>query len=132
MFDVDGHSLVQVNGSWRADDCHWGTARKRAARDGDVSALHGLIFHTSDETCAPGKLVSPARAARITTLVNSMAEVRAASPAFIKQLTLGDEPPEDLTNVIASNMSLDIEWPHIDRRFSQVYGTLPGYKYDEY
>jgi hypothetical protein len=29
--------------------------------------------------------------------------------------------------VIASNMSLDIEWPHVDGRFIQVYKTLPGY-----
>jgi len=130
VFDVDGHKLVQVNSGWRADDCHWTKARKRAARAGDVSALHGLIFHATDEACAAGARVPRARAARITALVKSMNEVRAASPSFLKKLALEQEAPEDLTNVIASNMSLDIEWPHVDRRFIQVYATLPGYTHD--
>jgi hypothetical protein len=130
VFDVDGHKLVQVDDGWRADDCHWSKARKRAARAGDVSALHGLIFHATDETCAAGALVIPARAQRVTALVHAMSEVRAASPAFLKKLALAEEAPEDLTNVIASNMSLDIEWPHVDRRFIEVYETLPGYAHE--
>jgi hypothetical protein len=71
--------------------------------------------------------VSQARAARIATLVGSMKEVRAASPAFVQQLLLDPDASTDLTNVIASSMSLDIEWPHVDGRFIQVYKTLPGY-----
>ena len=73
---------------------------------------------------------SRARAERITTLVHSMSEVRAASPAFLQKLALGEEAPTDLTNVIASNMSLDIEWPHVDRRLIEVYQTLPGYAHE--
>ena len=136
VFDADGHKLVPVAlphsqlGGWRADDCHWSRARKHAARAGDVSALHGLIFHATDETCDAGDRVPRARAQRISSLVHAMDEVRAASPAFIKELALGQEAPEDLTNVIASNMSLDIEWPHVDRRFIQVYETLPGYAHE--
>jgi MORN repeat variant len=130
VFDVDGHKLVSVDGGWRADDCHWSKARKRAARAGDVSALHGQIFHATDETCDAGTLVPQARAERITALVHSMDEVRAARPSFIKELALEREMPEDLTNVIASSMSLDIEWPHVDGRFVELYQTLPGYTHD--
>jgi len=86
--------------------------------------------------------VSKLRGARISKLVDSMAAVRAVSPKFIQKLALGNREPddtedvaedgkpitEDLMHVIASNMSLDIEWPHVDRRFVQLYRTLPGYK----
>jgi MORN repeat protein len=133
VFDVHGNKLVAVDGGWRADDCHWNKARKHAAQAGDVAALHGLIFAASDGTdgtgdgCTTGGLVPEARAERIATLVGAMKEVRAASPQFLQKLALDGEAPEDLTNVIASNMSLDIEWPHVDGRFIQVYKTLPGY-----
>jgi len=132
IYDVGGHRLVAVDGGWRADDCHWNKARKHAARTGDVAALHGMIFKETDEharSCAAGDLVPRARAARITALVGSMSEVRSASPAFIQGLALASEEPTDLTNMIASSMSLDIEWPHVDGRFVQVYKTLPGYVY---
>lgn len=133
VFDRDGKKLVKTDGGWRADDCHWSGARRRAARTGDVVALHGMIFKDEEATCDAGRAVIPARAARISTLVASMAEVRAASPAFVQKLVLrgedgdGDGEPADLTNVIASSMSLDIEWPHVDGRFIGVYKTLPGY-----
>ncbi|MBS1119686.1 MAG: hypothetical protein H6Q90_1914 [Deltaproteobacteria bacterium] len=140
VFDVDGYKLVKVDGGWRADDCKWSKARKRAARAGDLARLHGLIFRTSgdDETteaCSAGKPVSQARGERITRLVATMTAVRAVSPRFIQQLALGELPqadeadavPEDLMHVLAQNMSLDIEWPHVDLRFVRLYETLPGY-----
>ena len=33
---------------------------------------------------------------------------------------------DDLARVLAGNMAMYIEWPHIDRRFKQVYDTMPG------
>jgi hypothetical protein len=126
VFDRDGHMLVQDDGGWRADDCHWGQARKQAAKAGDVAALHGLIFKAKDEACSEGKLVTRARAQRITKLVDSMQAVRSASPDFIQDLALGKQEP-DLMNVLAANMSLDIEWPHVDLRFVRLFETLPGY-----
>ena len=33
-----------------------------------------------------------------------------------------------LLALLAANMTLDIEWPHIDRRFIRVFETLPGYR----
>jgi hypothetical protein len=37
------------------------------------------------------------------------------------------EVPADLPDVIAASMSLDIEWPHIDRAFIRLVEVLPGY-----
>lgn len=89
--------------------------------------------------------MSAERSRRITTLVDRFTAVRAVSPAFIQRLALGaasasepagddgaSEPAAadtDLTQLIASSMALDIEWPHVDRRFVQVFETLPGYTY---
>lgn len=132
VFDRDGKKLVKVDATWRADDCHWSAARRRAASRGDLVALHGQLFAAGEETCDAGRAVSPARARRITALVDSLAAVRAASPGFVQKLVLDGAPdePSDLTNVIASSMSLDIEWPHVDGRFLQVFKTLPGYAYE--
>ncbi|HEX8111085.1 MAG TPA: hypothetical protein VF516_25320 [Kofleriaceae bacterium] len=138
VFDRTGAQLVNDGESWRADPCGWSAARRRAARAGDVVTLHGLLDQgssyqsPSDEPeCTRGPLLDPARAARISALVTKLTEVRAASPGFLKRLVLdssrGDDP--DLTRVIASTMALDIEWPHVDRRFIQVYQTLPGYRH---
>jgi len=127
MFDASGHKLVQVAGGWRADDCKWNAARKRAARAGDLAQLHGLIWNETDQLCAAGALVPRARAARLTQLAGSMTAVRAASPELLQELALDDKTPTDLTSVLAANMALDIEWPHVDGRFVQVFKTLPGY-----
>jgi len=124
--------------SWRADPCGWSPARRRAAAAGDVVTLHGLLDQGSqygsasgEPACTRGRPVDPARAARISALVAKLAEVRAASPDFLKRLALrgSDGADPDLTRVIASTMALDIEWPHVDRRFIRVYETLPGYRH---
>jgi hypothetical protein len=31
-----------------------------------------------------------------------------------------------MTHVLAGSMAMYIEWPHIDRRFKQVYATMAG------
>ncbi len=130
VFDVDGHKLVAVDGGWFSSDCKWSKARKRAAHGGDISALHGLMFHDAEQACTDGGTFVPeARAQRISTLVDSMQEVRSASPEFITELALGHRnAATDLPDLLAANMSLDIEWPHVDGRFTLVYGTLPGYR----
>jgi hypothetical protein len=135
VYDRTGAHLVKDGESWRADPCGWSAARRRASA-GNVVTLHGLLDQgsqygsPSDEpACAPGPRVDPARAARISALVAKLAEVRAASPAFLERLVLDDsgDNARDLTQVIASTMALDIEWPHVDGRFIRVYQTLPGY-----
>ncbi len=107
-----------------------------------------------DATCDDGAAVSAARSKRIDTMLASVRAVRSVSPDFVRALALGDAtaedlaavPPkeegedgapsldralgvgnvDDLAQVLASNMSWYIEWPHIDRRFVAVYNTLPG------
>jgi hypothetical protein len=31
-----------------------------------------------------------------------------------------------MTKVLADNMSMYLEWPHVDGAFTQVFATLPG------
>jgi hypothetical protein len=130
VFDADGMQLVDVGDGWRADDCGWSATRKKFARRGDVVALNGLLTTGAPAKCQPGKRLSPARAERVARLVASMAEVRAATPAFMTEVALGEIPAQDLPDFLAANMSLDITWPHVDGRFQAVYQTLPGYARD--
>ena len=128
LFDTAGHKLVSVDGTWRADDCKWSAARRRAAKSGDIAALHGLIYKATDEVCAQGELVAPDRAARLTRLAGSLTTVRAASPELLEKVALGDQAAAaSLTDTLAANMSLDIEWPHVDGKFVALFETLPGY-----
>lgn len=93
-------------------------------------------------TCKAPQPVAPARARMFEALLASREVVRAAPPAFVRALVLRQEddvaPAEtdvsdasqqelaDLTRVLAASMTMYIEWPHIDRRFLQLYGTLAG------
>lgn len=88
--------------------------------------------------------ISANRAAKLDVLLASRDLLRSASPDFVRKLVLGQEddampadadPDEsaedklrtdDLARVLAGNMAMYIEWPHIDRRFKQVYETMPG------
>ena len=38
-----------------------------------------------------------------------------------------DAKVRDLPDYLAANMSLDIEWPHVDGKFNVLYKILPGY-----
>ncbi|MCW5808030.1 MAG: hypothetical protein KIT31_37105 [Deltaproteobacteria bacterium] len=133
VFDTEGYALSPIDvplmpEMWRADDCKWSATRKKFARRGDVSALNGLISEdATDEACAPAQLITGERARKIGAMVASMAEVRSATPEFMTKVTLDEEHAEDLPEVLAKNMTLDITWPHVDGRFNQVYATLPGY-----
>lgn len=89
--------------------------------------------------------ISAGRAAKLDVLLASRDQVRSASPDFVRKLVLGQEDDampadedagdqsaeaklgtEDLARVLAGHMAMYIEWPHIDRRFKQVYATMPG------
>lgn len=131
LFDSDGRELAETKRGWVAKKCAWNAAAKRAARAGDVAALHGLLFVPFGgelPSCADdGVAIGSAKAARARTLAHAMETVRAASPRFIQKLVEG-EVPEDLPNVLAKNMALDIEWPHVDKQFITTYRGLPGYR----
>ena len=93
--------------------------------------------------------ITPARAKRLDALLASRDSVRSATPKMVRQLILDeeDQPEEneenddpevmarnkseqlrkaDLARILAGSMVMYIEWPHIDRRFTQVYGTMAG------
>jgi hypothetical protein len=40
---------------------------------------------------------------------------------------LGQGKVDDLSKVLAANMTWFIEWPHIDGRFTEVYASLAGF-----
>lgn len=76
--------------------------------------------------------VDPGGCAR--KLRTSCARSLALGQATVADATNPDEPDdalgrgkvEDLAEVLASNMSWYIEWPHIDGRFVAVYAGLAG------
>jgi hypothetical protein len=83
--------------------------------------------------------VPAARAARLDALLASRDQIRSATPTLVRDLILGQEEDvptdgsasahlerDDLPHVLAGNMAMFIEWPHIDRRFKQVYETMAG------
>jgi hypothetical protein len=129
IYDANGRQLVAIGDGWRADDCRWSATRKKFARRGDVSALNALIHADEDVACTTGARIPAARARKIGALVTSMKQVRSAAPAFMTEIALGEEeaPQQDLPDVLAGSMSLDITWPHVDGRFIKVFETLPGY-----
>jgi hypothetical protein len=95
--------------------------------------------------CSGEVEISAKRAAKLDVLLASRDQLRSASPDFVRKLVLGQEDDampaddeeepsaadklrtDDLARVLAGNMAMYIEWPHIDRRFAQVYDTLPGH-----
>ena len=150
-FGGDGTKLVHAeDGTWSATDCHWTATRKQIAREGDVARLDGVLSndalkrarakqHDKWEELADGGpachgevAISAERAARLDELLASRDQVRAATPQVIRDLILDQEEDQasagnaDLARVLAGSMAMYIEWPHIDRRFKQVYATMAG------
>ena len=163
MFTADGLKLTHTDDGWTANNCHWSTTRKMIAQQGDVARLNGVLSNDAlhrtrvlkkeawDQVEDPGSVckeeveISKARAAKLDVLLASRDAMRSASPAFVRNLVLGQEDDaipadtdaeeqsaedklrtDDLARVLAGNMAMYIEWPHIDRRFKQVYATMPG------
>jgi hypothetical protein len=98
----------------------------------------------------PRVAVSDARARALDVLLASRDQIRSAMPQAVRDLILDQEEdiaqaddvaaaPElqasqkrerlervDLPHLLAGHMTMFIEWPHIDRRFKQVYETMAG------
>ena len=93
-----------------------------------------------------------ARAKLVDSMLASVRAVRAQTPDFMRKVALGEAtvddatPPDaaapeeqkaadllgqgqvdDLSKVLAANMTWFIEWPHIDGRFNDVYASLAGF-----
>ena len=147
IYDAAGFRLEHVDGTWQASDCGWATRRKQIARDGELARLHGLLFkeargHRSSDDgmpeCGPAQSLEAERGKRLDALLASREQLRAISPAFVRDAVLGETDPatlepddrklhEDLVRVLTEHMSFYIEWPHIDGRFIAVYRTVPGH-----
>jgi len=149
-YGADGDKLVHADGSWTAANCHWSATRKQIALEGDIARLDGVLTqaalvraHANQKekydgladpgpTCDAPVAVSNERAARLDTLLASRDQVRAATPQVVRDLVLeqeqddGEQKDTDMTRVLAGSMAMYIEWPHIDRRFKQVYATMAG------
>jgi hypothetical protein len=120
--------------------------RERAGEQVDQDQKEDL-----SPVCTGAKIaVSAARAARLDELLASRDQIRSATPQTVRDLILDQEedatPSQehgqseeekawakaqkleraDLAHLLAGNMAMYIEWPHIDRRFEQVYETMPG------
>jgi hypothetical protein len=94
--------------------------------------------------CGPEVAVDPARAAKLDALLAARDQVRALTPQFVRSAVLREEVPEealsdsdrenlkragDMTRVLEENMSMYLEWPHIDRRFVELFRRMAGRKF---
>ena len=156
IYDQSGDELVREGTTWTAVECGWGRDLKRAARNGRIEKLHDMIrdqrFGEKAECAGDSVKLAPARAKLVDTMLASVRAVRAQTPDFMRKVALGEatvadatDPDEaapedqkaadvlgqgqvdDLSKVLAANMTWFIEWPHIDGRFTDVYASLAGY-----
>jgi len=142
-YDADGNKLVLDGTTWRAMKCHWAGKRKDIARAGDLARLHGLLFqdirrrvgameqHSEwkedpGPRCDEPVVVDAERAKTLDALIAARSRVRAPSPAFVQGLFTDDESSKDLIQVLAKHMGTYLEWPHIDRAFTDLFATMPG------
>ena len=119
--------------------------RARAAKTDEYDQLKD-----SGVACTGGPVeISKARAARLDALLASRDAVRSATPKMVRDLILDQEDTEpvdeddlsddekayrserakrqgDLARILAGSMVMYIEWPHIDRRFTELYATMAG------
>jgi len=114
-------------------------ARERVAEERDAGAVD------AGPACAGEVAISPERARRLDVLLASRDKIRAVTPAMVRDLILTQEEGDgdqsdsaiaerarqrleasDLVRVLAGHMAMFIEWPHIDRRFDEVYATMAG------
>ncbi|HEY0255738.1 MAG TPA: hypothetical protein VGC41_29615, partial [Kofleriaceae bacterium] len=97
--------------------------------------------------CTNAVAVEPVRAKKLDGLMVARNEVRALTPQFIRSAVLGTELPEgelsdedkanlakanDLARVLEENMSMYVEWPHIDGRFITLYQRMAGRKFQSW
>jgi antitoxin component YwqK of YwqJK toxin-antitoxin module len=97
IYDQDGNEIENVDGTWQAKSCHWNARRLRAARDGNIVALHRLLRYEEKPTGEKGagctgeaKPVAAGRMRRIEAMFASRKKLHAPIP----KLAFGD-PGDD-------------------------------------
>ncbi|HEY1558410.1 MAG TPA: hypothetical protein VGF94_26480 [Kofleriaceae bacterium] len=112
-------------------------ARRRAHASGHD--MDGGGNPDAGPTCgAPHAIVGP-RAAVLDVLIASRDRVTSISPAVVREAVLASDnqpaddgggtapaQPLDYASVLADNMAMYIEWPHVDGRFVSLFETMPG------
>ncbi len=123
---------------------------KRRARGAKTEEYD--VLRDSGVVCKGGKVeIDKARATRLDALLASREAVRSATPKMVRDLILAQEngaqddiadedlsdeerarkaeqtkKEGDLARILAGSMVMYIEWPHIDRRFTELYATMAG------
>jgi hypothetical protein len=110
-YGADGAKLVHADdGSWTATSCHWSSARKAMALQGDIARLDGVLSNAAlhrarskpgrekydaladaGPACTGEIEVSPERARRLDTLLASRDTIRSATPKMVRNLILDQE-----------------------------------------
>jgi hypothetical protein len=93
--------------------------------------------------CGPASTIAATRTKKLDALLAAREQVRALTPQFVRAQVLHEEVPDedlsdedktrvaaasDMTQVLEQNMSMYIEWPHIDGRFRDLFEKIPGRK----
>jgi hypothetical protein len=163
IYDPDGFKLAHTAVGWTAADCHWSKRRIAAAHRGDLAWLHDMLYAETlkratavgpdgsyrrsepdpGPSCGAPVPVAAARAAALDKLIAPREQMRAQSPAFVRDLVLrisndapdSDDAPDDpadtkiagdLARVLTAYTYGYLEWPHIDGRFARVFATMAG------
>jgi len=127
--------LVPFHGALYTD------ARRRAHPK--FEGVGGADGQDPGPACGREVAVDPARTAKLDALLAARDQVRALTPQFVRSVVLQEEVPEealsdsdrenlkrasDMTRVLEENMSMYIEWPHIDGRFVELFRRMAGRK----
>ena len=154
IYDADGNKLEHVTAAWQASDCHWASKRKEIAHEGDVVRLHGLLYNEARKrahmtgrdmeggagddkgpTCGAPHAIAAERALRFDAMLATIEKVRSITPQDVREAVLDQsddatgedaKPEKPDAKLLAEHMSMYIEWPHIDGKFVELYGTMAG------
>ena len=141
--DDQGNRLSRVGAGWQLATCAWTKAQRRAAADGDLVTLHGLLESQHREPLPCGKPVAldANRSQRIDVLLQAQQSLHIPVPDFVTTLFAAPNPnqapdvdaaaapaPGNMIRMLDNSMGWYIEWPHIDDQFIRVYWTLPGFQ----
>ncbi|HTR53747.1 MAG TPA: hypothetical protein VMJ10_23800 [Kofleriaceae bacterium] len=124
-------------------------ARRRVHSSGHD--MEGGDDDTSGPRCGAARAVSPVRAKLLDAILAARDKASSLSPAVVRAAVLANGPSEanlnseadaspdgvaerqqaeadarDYAKVLADNMRMYVEWPHVDNRFVTLFQTMPG------
>ena len=121
-------------------------ARRRVGSSG-----HDMSGGEADDkgpACGAAHAVAPAREKILDAMIAARDQATAISPSIVRAAVLADGPSDgnvdaatqtdpdrrkqaelesrDYAKVLADNMRMYVEWPHVDNRFVTLFQTMPG------